>query len=71
MEPAWGRAAFSGGDDSRAPEDSLPNPDEADDAAPEELGDSMHEAQNRGGLCRAGSEAHVTMLLTIIYLLVL
>ena len=43
------QAAPSDAEDSRAPEDGLPSDDEADDTAPEELGDSTHEAQNRGG----------------------
>ena len=54
-EPARELAASSGGEDSGAAEDGLPSADEADDMAPEELGDSMHEAQNRGGLSRTGS----------------
>lgn len=46
---AQAQAAPSDAEDSRAPEDGLPSDDEADDTAPEELGDSTHEAQNRGG----------------------
>lgn len=44
--PVW--AGSSDAEDSGAPADGLPSADEADDTAPEELGDSVHEAENRG-----------------------
>ena len=47
-KPAQAWAAPSDAEDSGAPADGLPSADEADDTAPEELGDSVHEAQNRG-----------------------
>lgn len=48
LESAQDPAPASDAEDSRAPEDGLPSADETDDTAPEELGDSTHEAQNRG-----------------------
>ena len=48
-QPAPAQAATpSDAEDSGVPADGLPSADEADDTAPEELGDSVHEAQNRG-----------------------
>ena len=47
-EPAQAAPGSSGTDDSGPADEAPPSADEADDTAPEELGDSTREAQNRG-----------------------
>ena len=61
-QPAPARAAPSDAEDSGAPADGLPSADEADDTAPEELGDSVHEAQSRGEHRSAPTEEDATSL---------
>lgn len=57
LEPAQAAPGSSGADDSGPAEDAPPSADEANDTAPEELGDSTREAQNRGEACPCLSTA--------------
>ena len=70
-EPAQAAPGSSGADDSGPAEDAPLSADEADDTAPEELGDSTREAQNRGEACLCSSPAvpflHFAVLLRTSY----
>ena len=65
-EPAQAAPGSSGGDDSGPAEDAPPSADEADDTAPEELGDSTREAQNRGETCLCSSHALCLLRLAVL-----
>ena len=65
-EPAQAAPGSSGADDSGPAEDGPLSADEADDTAPEELGDSTREAQNRGEACSYSLPAVCLMHLAVL-----
>ena len=65
-EPAQAAPGSSGADDSGPAEDAPPSADEADDTAPEELGDSTREAQNRGKACPCSPPAVCPLHLAVL-----